>query len=148
VRDRFRTGGETQGTATAPAKAEKATVKTPSPTAEKTAALKAVSAPEKTKAADTTAEKPAEKAKEVEKAEEPAEKSQPAPNYPWKRGKPSVVIQSPEVQAPVPAPEETEEFDNLPVLELLGWLESHAPKEFLEVHLRQICEEVELMQHA
>jgi hypothetical protein len=84
-------------------------------------------------------------------------------DFPWKRGtgarrrdvvieQPEVleVIEQPEVQAPAavdePGIESADDFDNLPVVELLGWLESHAPKDFLEVQLRQICEEVEMMQ--
>jgi hypothetical protein len=121
VPDRFRTGGETA----APPK-EKTEAKAAAPTAEKTKVAPALAA---------------------EKSEETA--SAPAPKvvvYPWKRGKRDVVIETSEVQVleePV-CPEE--EFENLPVADLLGWLESHAPKDFLEVHLRQICEEVELME--
>jgi hypothetical protein len=66
--------------------------------------------------------------------------------YPWKRGKRDVVIADPEVADARPKESSLEEFEDLPVTELLGWLESHAPKDFLEVNLRQICEEVELMQ--
>jgi hypothetical protein len=92
------------------------------------------------------------KEKTETKAAAPAAEKTKVAEYPWKRGKKDVVIETPEVEALEAAdtpknPQESpiEEFENLPVTDLLGWLESHAPKDFLEVHLRQICEEVELM---
>merc|ERR1719191_340229 len=159
VPDKLRTGGE--AAETRPAEAEKpATPEKSSPAKEKPAAAEkekpAPAKAEKSKKAEKKAERDAEragkktaaaKAEKSEKAEKKPE-LKPAPaDYPWKRAnrQRDAPVQEKEV-ADTRGNDLTEDFDNLPVLDLLGWLEAHAPKAFLEDQLRQICEEVEVMQ--
>jgi hypothetical protein len=144
IPDRFRKGGEMTSAA---APKDKPEGKAALPTAEKTKA--AVPAGKPPAAADKapTADKPAEKTTEKPAPKVTIEDAPPAAaktaEYPWKRGKRDV---KPAEVVEERRNEPVDEFEDLPVTDLLGWLESHAPKDFLEVHLRQICEEVELMQ--
>jgi hypothetical protein len=170
VPDRLRTGGEAPVDSKALGKGEKpgAKVGKTAPSMAKTEekpAAKATSdekpkAPEKPGRAATTDEKTkASSSSSAATAEIPTKSAESKPTektaeYPWKRGNAvrrrdvvvedtPQVVELPELES---SAESSDNFDALPVGELVGWLESHAPKDFLTDQLRLICAEVTSLQ--